>query len=256
MTEKPIQKMKKGMPYSAKEKQMIVNVFKYFRKLYPDKSVSEIVACTAEATGSSERSVYMFRKEDASVEGLKEPTRKRIRKNIVQKNGFDSIKEGIRSAIDTLKQNKIPSSFKFISQMIRENPLLPSLGNTTLRKLLIKMGYVYEKVGGESILVERGSCCQQGSDTIWINDQKGIIMESHRENLVFESNQPDIFIKCENEEQCSDTEFYDEEQYGDTELNNDVQWNVIDNEQDVILKFECDESWGEDGATNDCDNHI
>ncbi|GJQ82873.1 hypothetical protein Trydic_g2611 [Trypoxylus dichotomus] len=241
MAEEPIRR-RQGVAYSLKEKQIVVNVFKYFRKLYPEKSVSQIVACTSEATGTSTGSIYMFRKEDASIGGLKEYLKKPVKRRPLPASALDNtMKEAVRDIIYTLKQNNIPPSFKFVSQIIMRDPLLPNPGSSKLRRLVTKMGYVYKKVGGTSVLVEKGNSCGQGhiDHPSWVNEEKPVIPESDNENLVIENNQM-CSIKCESEEQYSDSECYGKEQYHDTELNNE--------QNNVILKFECEEPWCEDSA--------
>lgn len=151
--------MKQGMSYSCKEKTIILNVFKYFRMHFPDKCVTEIVRRTAKATGCSEKSIFQFRKEEASAEGFKEPSKTKIRKNINinsrdVKYGND-VRQAIRFIIYDLKYRNIVPSLNTILKQINENPHLPNFSLMTLRRLLFDMGFVYEKNGNKAVLVDK-----------------------------------------------------------------------------------------------------
>lgn len=155
-------KMKQGMSYSRKEKTIILNVFKYFGKTWPEKCITELVRRTAKATGCSEKSVFQFRKEEASEEGFKEPSKTKIRNNINVNSRFikydNSVRESIRNIIYDLKfQNIVPSLSKILKS-VNCNDTLPNLSVMTLRRLLDEMGFYYEKDanGNKTILVERG----------------------------------------------------------------------------------------------------
>ncbi|XP_074025897.1 uncharacterized protein [Leptinotarsa decemlineata] len=156
-------KMKQGMSYSCKEKTIILNVFKYFKNTYPEKCVTEIVRRTAKATGCSEKSVFQFRKEEASVEGFKEPSKTKIRKNININSRFikydDNVRQEIRNIIYDLKYRNIIPSLSLILKNVNGNEKLPNFSLMTLRRLLFDMGFCYEKEknGNKSILVEKTS---------------------------------------------------------------------------------------------------
>lgn len=157
---KGIIKMKQGMTYSCKEKTIILNVFKYFRKINPDKSITEIVRRTAEATGCSEKSVFQFRKEEASPEGFKEPSKTKIRKNININSRFfkydEAVRESIKFIIYDLKYKNILPSLSTILKNVNSSEKLPNFSLMTLRRLLFDMGFTYEKekTSNKSILVE------------------------------------------------------------------------------------------------------
>jgi hypothetical protein len=77
-------KRKSGQVLRSKERQIVVNVFNYLKRLNPDKSVNWIVSETAEATGISKTSVFKIRTE--SVRGpLVTPSKKR-QSNGVRRN--------------------------------------------------------------------------------------------------------------------------------------------------------------------------
>ncbi|XP_018571715.1 uncharacterized protein LOC108911295 [Anoplophora glabripennis] len=154
-------KMRQGMSYSCKEKTIILNVFKYFRTMHPDKCVTEIVRRTAKATGCSEKSVFQFRKEEASGEGFKEPSKTKIRKNININSRFmkydESVRQAIRNLIYDLKYRNIVPTLSTLLKNINANEKLPNFSIMTLRRLLRDMGFYYEKekVGSKAVLVEK-----------------------------------------------------------------------------------------------------
>jgi hypothetical protein len=56
-------KRKSGQVLRSKERQIVVNVFNYLKRLNPDKSVNWIVSETDEAIGISKTSVFKIRSE-------------------------------------------------------------------------------------------------------------------------------------------------------------------------------------------------
>lgn len=160
MAQLEIKKMKQGMSYSCKEKTIILNVFKYFRVQFPDKCVTEIVRRTAKATGCSEKSIFQFRKEEASAEGFKEPSKTKIRKNInINSRSIkydNSVRQSIRCIIYDLKYRGIVPSLNTILKQVNADAGLPNFSLMTLRRLLFDMGFYYEKNGNKSVLVSVG----------------------------------------------------------------------------------------------------
>ncbi|XP_044254042.1 uncharacterized protein LOC123004713 [Tribolium madens] len=159
MAQLEIKKMKQGMSYSCKEKTIILNVFKYFRIQFPDKCVTEIVRRTSKATGCSEKSIFQFRKEEASAEGFKVPSTTKIRRNININSRdikYDStVRQAIRNIVYELKYKNIVPSLNTILKQVNGDPQLPNFSLMTLRRLLFDMGFCYEKNGNKSVLVEK-----------------------------------------------------------------------------------------------------
>ncbi|EFA02486.1 uncharacterized protein LOC103312696 [Tribolium castaneum] len=159
MAQLEIKKMKQGMSYSCKEKTIILNVFKYFRIQFPDKCVTDIVRRTAKATGCSEKSIFQFRKEEASAEGFKVPSTTKIRRNI-NINSRDikydnTVRQAIRNIIYELKYKNVVPSLNTILKHVNGDPQLPNFSLMTLRRLLFDMGFCYEKNGNKAVLVEK-----------------------------------------------------------------------------------------------------
>lgn len=156
----PIKKMKQGMSYSRKEKTIILNVFKYFKIVFPELCITELVRRTANATGCSEKSVFQFRKEEASAEGFKQPSKTKIRRNI-NINSRDvkydhGVRQAIRSIIYDLRCRNVLPSLNTILKHVRANELIPNFSLMTLRRLMFDMGFYYEKEGNKSVLTEKG----------------------------------------------------------------------------------------------------
>lgn len=154
-----VKKMRQGMSYTCKEKTIILNVFKYFRNQFPDKCVTDLVRRTAKATGCSEKSVFQFRKEESSAEGFKEPSKTKIRKNL-NINSRDikydnTVRSAIRNIIYDLQYKNIVPSLNTILKQINVDKNLPKFSIMTLRRLMLDMGFSYQKNGNKSILVER-----------------------------------------------------------------------------------------------------
>lgn len=154
-------KMKQGMSYSRKEKTIILNVFKYFRSCYPDLCVTEIVRRTSKATGCSEKSVFQFRKEESSVEGFKQPSKTKIRKNININSRTvkydNNVRLAIKNIIYDLKCKHIIPSLSRILKVVNSDEKLPNFSLMTLRRLLFDMGFCYERdnPGSKPVLVEK-----------------------------------------------------------------------------------------------------
>ncbi|CAH0561293.1 unnamed protein product [Brassicogethes aeneus] len=152
-----VKKMKQGMSYTGKEKTIILNVFKYFKAEYSDLCVTEIVRRTAKATGCSEKSIFMFRKEEKT--GFKEPSKTKVRKNININSRYikydDNVRQAIRTIIYDLKYKNVVPSLSTILKSINGDESLPNFSIMTLRRLLFDMGFYYEKDGRKSILVEK-----------------------------------------------------------------------------------------------------
>lgn len=179
MAELEVKKMKQGMSYTCKEKTIILNVFKYFRCQYPDKCVTDIVRRTAKATGCSEKSVFQFRKEEASVEGFKEPSKTKVRKNI-NINSRDikydnTVRATIRNIIYDLKYKNIVPSLNTILKQVNADKQMPNFSLMTLRRLMFDMGFSYQKNGNKSVLVEK-------PDNRFMNVQNQNEMNNHMQH--------------------------------------------------------------------------
>lgn len=166
----PIKKMKQGMSYSCKEKTIILNVFKYFKMVFSGECVTEIVRRTAKATGCSEKSVFQFRKEEASAEGFREPSKTKVRRNI-NINSRDikydqSVRQTIRNIIYELRHRNITPSLNTILRQVRANETLPNFSLMTLRRLMFDMGFYYTKEGSKAVLMEKGSALPSSTPEI------------------------------------------------------------------------------------------
>lgn len=183
MAQLEVKKMKQGMSYSCKEKTIILNVFKYFRIQFPEKCVTDIVRRTAKATGCSEKSIFQFRKEEASVEGFKEPSKTKIRRNI-NINSRDikydnNVRQAIRCVVYDLKYRNIVPSLNTILKQVNGDTRLPNFSPMTLRRLLFDMGFYYEKNGNKSVLVDKTDTKYKDSEPPKTNTNKKPPVPNH-----------------------------------------------------------------------------
>lgn len=157
-------KLSKGTVFNTTSKIIILNVYKYFRTKSYDVNVSEAVRLTVEATGCSPTSVYQLRKEESSKEGLREPSKKRIRKGVHKLSRDlkydDAVRTAIRNIVEELKSKEVILSLTTILHHIKitngmGNEQLQSMAPWTLRRLIYDIGFVYKKDGKKKILVDK-----------------------------------------------------------------------------------------------------
>lgn len=154
----PVKKMTKGTVFTTSVKVIIMNVYKYFRREYPEINVSEAARRTSAATGCGLTSVYLLRKEESSPQGLREPKKKvrtRPPKNSRENKYGENIRLVIRNIVYDLKARNLTPSLKTILGQCRMHTDMPVFSILTLRRLLFEMGFMYKKDGKKHILVEK-----------------------------------------------------------------------------------------------------
>lgn len=154
----PVKKLNSGTIFNTGMKTIILNVYKYLRIKNPDMSVSETALRTAAATGASRSSVFQFRKEEGSAEGLRNPKKKKRTKLATNSRDVkydENVRMVIKNVVYDLKARNINANLKIILEHIKMHPDMPSLTIFTLRRLLADMGFVYKKEGNKHILVEK-----------------------------------------------------------------------------------------------------
>jgi hypothetical protein len=146
---------RKGEKLRSRERELVLNVFSYFRK---SLSITEAVRETSKATGCSESTVYRVRKE-ASRGPLVTPSKtKNIRhpyKNSRTVIFDDFVRSGVRRKVHESFVKNIPPTLKSILSSVNMDSDLPDFKRTTLYCLLVDIGFVYERRGKRSILIER-----------------------------------------------------------------------------------------------------
>ncbi|XP_030747285.1 uncharacterized protein LOC115875875 [Sitophilus oryzae] len=204
-----IKKMKQGMSYSGKEKTIIMNVFKYFRNEFPNQTVTEIVRKTTRATGCSEKSIFSFRKEEISPQGFKEPSKRRIRKNINSNNRLikynETVRKRIKEIIYQLKNTNPSPSLTTILKSISADNSLPKFSVMTLRRLLFDMGFYYEKNGTKTILLEKNS--DMNCKSINTENIKPIACNSFKEKVLCNNISENKIQKVDNQQSYSELNY-------------------------------------------------
>ena len=155
-------KHSRGCALTAKEKQIIVNVYSYFRKSCPNETVSKIASVSAAACGVSKSAVYVSKREfkrvhvgtansvqDGRRTGNK-PDRNHLRK---YPEWAESL---LRNKIhrDFFMKN-IPPTLLKVHAAIKADPILPNITLTALHKILLRIGFVYKSRKRNSVLMER-----------------------------------------------------------------------------------------------------
>ena len=147
-------KRKSGKSISVEEQQIILNVAKYFQEENksgnkPQFRAGGVIAKTAAATGVSKNSVRKI------VSAGKVIDEGKTRKGKVRFGKLDNFDVGvIRRIIHNLYRENISPSLKKILLQLKEKMNFP-YGKTHLWRLLKKMGFGYEKRGGQRIISER-----------------------------------------------------------------------------------------------------
>ena len=151
----------KGSALAKREKEIVINVYCYFRRENPGCPIEDIVARTVSATGVSQRSVYRIKKEMKTVLNnddvqIKDGRKKTTGFQKTTKKYDEFVKCAIRNKIhrDFFHQNKQPTLRK-IHAAVRSDPVLPNISISTIRKILCEIGFVYSKRKRNSILIEK-----------------------------------------------------------------------------------------------------
>ncbi len=145
----------KAGPYTLQSKSMALHVLEYFRKKHPSWNEKELEEATAEATAVSISSLQRFKKELKDGR-LSSPPSKRMRTGKVM-DSLDPFDEACLSRIITsfYERGEIPT-LQEILEKAKEAPVNFNGAQTSLYKILRKLGYQYSKVrSGRKILMER-----------------------------------------------------------------------------------------------------
>lgn len=146
-----------GKPIKSGDRKTVLHVFKYFQKSFPEQNVSFWVKKTSEATSTSVRSVYKFRKEEGHgnvVTPRKTPRKVEYRTS--RKKKYDGFVVGaIRRIVHSFFASNTPPTLSGILKKVNEDADLPNFSRTTLWRLLKENGFCYEKRKRQSLLIER-----------------------------------------------------------------------------------------------------
>ncbi|XP_047541814.1 uncharacterized protein LOC125074529 [Vanessa atalanta] len=143
--------------FSESEKLMIINVFKYVKESWPaDKypSKQEMKDKTADILGISKLAVYRILNEYTKTETVKPAAAPKKRMSIIEKiDDFD--KSCIRKIVHSFYlKGELPTAKKVL-QVVNADESLPSMGLTSLKKVLKHLKFKYVKRRRNNALIDR-----------------------------------------------------------------------------------------------------
>ena len=150
----------KGAAISKKEKEIIINVYCYFRNQDNSKKIDEIVKETAAATKFSERSIYRIKTETKKAVFEECQIKDGKKKGVHYKQKYQLYNNHVMSAIRNIihrnffQQNEQPT-LKKIHAAVRSDENLPNMCITTLHKILKELGFIYSSRKRNAVLIER-----------------------------------------------------------------------------------------------------
>lgn len=150
----------RGSAISKKEKEIVMNVYCYFRTQDETKKIDDIVEDTAQATKFSKRSIYRIKKETKNAVFEEIPIKDGKKKGVHYKQKHQLYNNQVMSAIrniihrDFFQKNEPPTLTK-IQAAVRSDRNLPNMCITTLYKILKELGFIYSSRKRNSILIER-----------------------------------------------------------------------------------------------------
>lgn len=145
-----IYKNRSGKPLNRGQKIMAFNVFKsHFNK---GTNKSQSVKFTASQIGISERSVWSIVKEHETTGDLSSPSNKRPRPQADEKLNEEQ-KSTLRLIVHSFFLKNEPPTLNKLLEVVRLDDTIPTIGRTTLWKLLKKLGFKYEKRGIHALLI-------------------------------------------------------------------------------------------------------
>ena len=144
----------RGKPYTSRKKEIISNVYSYFKANNPLENKAYLIGKTAEATKSSFSSVRRISEESDDGKGHKSPSRKKPNRKDAFNKLDDFDQEAVRRAIHWFyNRNESPTLAKLLKKL-KEDFNFP-YRRTWLGKLIKKLGFRFKKKARESILYER-----------------------------------------------------------------------------------------------------
>lgn len=146
-----------GKPIKSGDRVTVLNVFKYFQKSFPEQNISFWAKKTSEATLTSVRSIYKFRKEER-IGKIVTPrkTRLKVEYKNSRKQKYNGFVVGIiRKIVHNFFSTNTPPTLAAVLEKTNEEGVLPQFKRTTLWRLLRENGFCYEKRNKQSLLLER-----------------------------------------------------------------------------------------------------
>ncbi|XP_060878988.1 uncharacterized protein LOC132951224 isoform X2 [Metopolophium dirhodum] len=133
---------------------MIVNLYKAKKQQQPGMKYKELMASISADSGIGMRKVIQTISEYKNTGECKSPNKTKIRPTIIDKID-DFNKNAIRQKIHGFwLRNEIPTTKKIV-QAINDDPDLPNLPSTSLRRVLKELNFEFTKINRNSALTER-----------------------------------------------------------------------------------------------------
>ena len=155
-------KHQRGSAFTAKEKQLILNVYSFFRQSCATETVRKVASVTAAACGISVQQVYVCKKEqknvkDGTISGLKDGRKKGSKPDREHLKVYPEWAEGmLRNKIHReFFMNNIPPTLRKVHEAIKNDPILPNITITGLHRVLLRIGFIYRSRKRNSVLMER-----------------------------------------------------------------------------------------------------
>ncbi len=152
----------RGCAFTAKEKQIILNVYSFFRKYNVKSSVEKIIECTAAACGVSKTAVYNLKKESKDISNGQATELKdgRYQNKTPNREHLREYPEWVESAIRNkihreFFQKNLPPTLRKLHVAVRSDPTLPNITLGALHKMLLKIGFVYKSQKRNAVFMER-----------------------------------------------------------------------------------------------------
>lgn len=146
-----------GKPIKSGDRLTVLNVYKYFEKAFPERNVSFWAKQTSEATLTSVRSVFRFRKEERLGKVV---TPRKIRRKVEYKTSrkqkYDGFVVGvIRKIVHSFFAKNVPPTLSAVLEQVNKEADIPQFKRTTLWRLLKENGFCFQKRQKQSLLLER-----------------------------------------------------------------------------------------------------
>lgn len=146
-----------GKPIKSGDSKTVLKVDKFFQKTYPEESVSFWVNKTSEATVTSVRSVYKFRKEEMRGEVVTpRKTTCKVEYQTSRQLKYDGfVVGGMRKIVHSFFTDNRPPTLTKVLEKVNCDPDLPNFMLTTLWRFLKEDGFCSENRAKASLLLER-----------------------------------------------------------------------------------------------------
>lgn len=147
---------KRGSAINSKEKKVILNVYNYFQKYFPEKSVKALELGTAHATGFSEASVARIKSEMKKNSKVVTPNKKKPKISKAIRIDYGEITYSrLRKHIQNFFRRNESPTHRMLLKTISQDEAMPKMSIFKISQLLKEMGFKYKRRKRRSILIEK-----------------------------------------------------------------------------------------------------